>query len=127
MELRDEVFQVGLNFNVGNGGKRLNVSQRQKLSLARALIKKPDILIVNRALTALDSRTQKKIIERVLDMSAGQNGSDPFGIFWVLQAPRFAEEFQRVLVFDKGALAEDDTPANLLKQDGHYKALISSA
>ena len=127
LELRDEVFQVGLNFNVGNGGKRLNVSQRQKLSLARALIKKPDILIVNRALTALDSRTQAKIIESVLKRANGEDGSDPFGIFWVLQAPRFAEQFDRVLVFDKGSLAEDDTPANLLKQDGHYKALVTSA
>ncbi len=126
LELRDEVFQVGLNFNVGNGGKRLNVSQRQKLSLARALIKKPDILIVNRALTALDSRTQQRIIERVLQMASGEDGSDPFGVFWVLQAPRFAEAFKRVLVFDKGALAEDDTPANLLEQGGHYTTLVSS-
>lgn len=126
LELRDEVFQVGLNFNVGNGGKRLNVSQRQRLSLARALIKKPDILIVNRALTALDSRTQKKIIERVLKMASGEDGSKSFGIFWVLQAARFAEDFNRVLVFDKGSLVEDDTPDNLLKLDGHYKALVSN-
>ncbi len=127
LELHDEVFQVGLNFNVGNGGKRLNVSQRQKLALARGLVKKPDILIVNRALTALDSRSQETIIERVLQMSKGGNGSAPFGIFWVLQAPRFAEDFSRVMVFDKGSLAEDDTPANLLKSEGHYAKLLSSA
>ncbi|MEM7426675.1 MAG: ABC transporter transmembrane domain-containing protein [Pseudomonadota bacterium] len=127
LDLKDEVFQVGLNFNVGNGGKRLNVSQRQKLALARALIKRPDVLIVNRGLSALDSRTQQTLIERVLTRAKGENGERSFGVFWVLQAPRFAENFSRVLVFDKGSLVEDGTPSDLAGQDGQYAKLVAGA
>lgn len=127
LELRDEVFQVGLNFNIGNGGKRLNLSQRQKLGLARALIKRPDFLVVNRALNALDARSQKEILERILARSKGKDGEAGFGIFWVLQLPVFAAEFDRVLVFDRGHLVEDGTPEKLSEAEKHYAQLVKAA
>ena len=64
--LGDEVFQIGLNFNVGSAGKRLTVAQRQKLHLARALLKRPDFMIFNRPLSALDLKAQERTIERIL-------------------------------------------------------------
>ncbi len=126
LELRDEVFQVGLNFNIGIGGKRLNLSQRQKLGLARAIMKNPDLLIVNRALSALDAKSQEEIMSRVLEWSAKADQNSKRGVFWVLQSPRFASKFDRALVFDQGNLVEDGKPEDLKQAGNHYAQLISA-
>ena len=56
--LRDSVIEVGLDYNVGVAGKRLPATQRQKLGIARALIKRPQFLVVNEAVAVFDGRTQ---------------------------------------------------------------------
>jgi putative ABC transport system ATP-binding protein len=65
LDLRNEVLEAGLDFMVGPGGKRLTQSQRQKVALARALLKQPDLLIVNRGLNALSSRNQLSIMTTI--------------------------------------------------------------
>jgi ABC-type taurine transport system ATPase subunit len=52
----DQVLEVGLDFEVGVGGARLSQAQRQKLGLARALVKRPDMLVVNDATAALRAK-----------------------------------------------------------------------
>ena len=59
--LRDSVIEVGLEYNVGVAGKRLPATQRQKLGIARALIKRPQFLVVNEAVAVFDGRTQDRI------------------------------------------------------------------
>ena len=54
--LTDAVIELGLAFDIGSGAKRLSLAQQQKLALGRALVKRPDLLIVNRALAALDAQ-----------------------------------------------------------------------
>ncbi len=65
--IRDDLLSLGLNANVGSGGSRLSQEQRQKLALARCLVKRPDILIVNEAINALDGEEQAKILERIVE------------------------------------------------------------
>ena len=65
--LYDDVLDIGLDFNVGVGGRRLTGAQRQKLDLARALLKRADFLILNRPLSALDTRLQDQIVRNVLE------------------------------------------------------------
>ncbi len=123
MGLTDEIFAIGLEFNVGTGGKRLSESQRQKLHLARALLKKPDILIVNQALNTLDARNQKSLLEAVLDRAkADEYGG--FGVIWVPMNPALSQAFERVLLFKDGELVADDTPSNLSKDNETYRALL---
>ena len=62
LELTGTVVKLGLSFDHGSGAKRLSQPQQQKLALARALLKRPDVLIVNRALSALDSDAQEAIV-----------------------------------------------------------------
>ena len=58
LDLRTGVMAVGLDSPVGIGGGRLSVAQRQKLGLARALVKRPDILVLYDPLGPLDQREQ---------------------------------------------------------------------
>ncbi len=99
LDLRGAVMEVGLGYNVGLGGKRLSPSQRQLLGLGRALLKDPDLLIVNDALGALDSSTQATIMERVRKHRAGR------GIVWTMTRPQSANGFEQVAVMSDGRLS----------------------
>ncbi|HER26551.1 MAG TPA: ABC transporter ATP-binding protein, partial [Rhodospirillales bacterium] len=63
--LETQIAAVGLDWDVGISGKRLSMPQRQKLSLARCLIKRPQLLIVNKALASLDPTGQQQIFAKV--------------------------------------------------------------
>jgi len=119
--LGDDVFQIGLNFNVGAAGKRLTVAQRQKLHLARALLKRPDFMIFNRPLSALDLKAQERTIERML-ASFEANGYKP-GILWVVGHASLARYFDRVVVFDGPTLAETGSYDELMGRKGLLTAL----
>ena len=125
MSLTDNVFRLGLEFNMGSGGKRLSESQRQKLHLARCLLKKPDFLIVNQALNTLDGRTQRALIESILAMAKGRDG-DRFGVIWSPMNPSYAQLFERVLVFERGVLVADGAPAALQESSAVYRELVTS-
>ena len=62
LDLRKDIIEAGLNYEVGVGGGRLSATQRQKLGLARALIKTPDLLIANEALSSLDQASERRLI-----------------------------------------------------------------
>jgi putative ABC transport system ATP-binding protein len=121
--LQDSVLSIGLDFDVGSGGKRLTNVQRQKLNLARALLKRADYLIFNRPLVALDHRIQDQIVRTVLTNI--QKSDHAPAIIWVLSNVNLAEQFERILVFHGGTLAESGTSTDLLQQDGMFKELLS--
>jgi putative ABC transport system ATP-binding protein len=122
--LEDAVLRVGLDFNVGTGGKRLFQGQRQKVLFGRALLRNPDILIVNRALTALDRPSQNAIMKRVLGALSGDNGRKT-GIVWTTPVPSMAMDFERVIVMDNGRVVEDGPPQELLKREGVFSRLVA--
>ncbi len=105
LDVRDVIIEEGLTFNVGAAGKRLTTAQRQKLGLARALIKDPQILVVNSALANLDDQQKTLIVERVLAHRKGK------ATLWVLTKADLASRFDRVLHFDRGKLTSDQTQA----------------
>jgi putative ABC transport system ATP-binding protein len=121
--LYDEVLDIGLEFNVGVGGRRLTGAQRQKLDLARALLKRADFLILNRPLSALDQRAQDQIVRNVLE-EAKRDGRNP-AIIWVLANPAMSQLFDRVIVFHGGELVEDGTHETLAARNGIFKGLLS--
>ena len=124
MELTDDVFRIGLTFNIGSGGKRLSEIQRQKLHLARILLKKPDILIVNQGMNTLGGREQGEIIDTVLQW-ANEDANSERGVIWVPVNLSFAERFDRVLVFENGELVGDGAPTELQKTNPTFQALVS--
>lgn len=121
--MQDSVLSIGLDFDVGSGGKRLTNVQRQKLNLGRALLKRADYIICNRPLPALDHRVQDQIARAIL---TGLDRSDHApAVIWVLSNPGFAELFDRVLVFNHGSLVESGTTTDLLEKNGMFKELLS--
>ncbi|MEM7746832.1 MAG: ABC transporter transmembrane domain-containing protein [Pseudomonadota bacterium] len=102
LAMEDLIVGLGVNFRVGTGGRRLSTAQRQKLAVARALLKRPDLLIVNDGLSNLDPKSFDRILGRVLDL--GRNGwhGQRFATFWVLRAAEKAEFFDRSIEFNKG-------------------------
>lgn len=124
LNLVEEVLDVGLDYNVGVGGKRLTAAQRQKIYLARALLKRPDYLILNKPLSALDLRAQEQIVRTVL-AGGGDRDRRP-GILWVLTSPSLAHLFDRIIVLDRGTSAEDGTYDALVGKKGIFAELLSS-
>jgi ABC-type multidrug transport system fused ATPase/permease subunit len=114
--LRDLVIAVGLEFQVGGGGVRLSLPQRQKAAIARALLKRPDLVVLNEATTALDGVSQTKLLTALRGELAGR------GLVWVLHRASLAKSFDRVLVMSSGRIAEQgsydelDHPATVLAQ-----------
>ena len=66
LKLSQDVVKIGLEFNVGVGGRRLTTVQRQKLHVARALLKRGDFIILNKALSSVEQRTQEHLVRSVL-------------------------------------------------------------
>ena len=121
--LRNSVVEVGLEYNVGVGGKRLTASQRQKLGIARALIKRPQFLIVNEAVAAFDSRTQDRIRDNIL-AAAKKEGH---GVVWIANRPSQAEPFEQIVVMQGGRVVAHGAPSELAAKGGLYAELMAAA
>lgn len=124
LQLSDDVLDIGLDFNVGVGGKRLTNVQRQKLHVARAILKRADFIIFNKPLTALDLRAQEQITVAVLKEIAHQDRRP--AVLWVVSSPILARHFERVIVLDRGTKAEDGRHEDLVKQNGVFATLVSA-
>ncbi len=118
--LRKTVIEVGLDYNVGIGGGRLSVAQRQKLAIGRALLKQPDILIVNEAASVLDRASLVRLIDSILEMRKGR------GVIWTLQRPELASRFETILVMGEGRLVEQGSFQDLTRNGGTFKNLVAA-
>jgi ABC-type iron transport system FetAB ATPase subunit len=121
LSLRQTVIDVGLDYNVGTGGSRLSLDQRQKAGIARAVLKRPDLLILNEATSALDEQTQTRVTKGLKEEFAGR------GIIWVLHRASLARDFDRVLVLNGGKLQEQGAPSELDGQGSLMSLLIAAA
>ena len=96
--LKDELVGLGLESSVGSSGSSLTPSERQKLVLGRALLKKPEILIVNEALSTLDPKEQSAIRGNL--MSALKESS----LIWVDQEGLKTDGFDQVISMKGGKI-----------------------
>jgi putative ABC transport system ATP-binding protein len=120
LSLRQTIIEVGLDYNVGTGGSRLSFAERQKAGIAREVLKRPDLLILNEATSALDGQSQSKVTTGLRDEFASR------GIIWVLHRANLAKNFERVLVLSNGKLEEQGTPAEL-DGNGSLMSLLIAA
>ncbi len=119
LELRDVVLAAGLRSPTGSGGSRLSPVQRQKIGIARCILKRPEILLINEAAAGFDARMQNIVVDRVLQESRGRT------VVWALNNVAIANKFTRVLVMSDGRIVEDGGPDELAAAEGSaYHGLL---
>ncbi|MBO0145142.1 ABC transporter ATP-binding protein [Agrobacterium sp. Ap1] len=120
--LYENVLSLGLQFDVGAGGKRLSLAQRQKLNLARALMKRSDFTIFNRPLSALDQRVDEEITRGIVKRR--NKAEQAATILWGLSDPRVAQIFDRVLFFQRGSLIGNGTYFELARSNAAFREFL---
>lgn len=120
LSLRSTIIDVGLDYNVGTGGSRLSLGQRQRTAIARAVLKRPDLMILNEATSALDGQAQAKVMEGIFAEFAGRC------VVWVLHRASLARNFDRVLVMSGGKLQEQGRFAELDHKDSLTSLLMAA-
>jgi len=112
-------LEKGYDQNVGEGGNLLSVGQKQLISLARAVLARPELFIMDEATSSVDTLTEA-LIQR--GMEALMKGRTSFVIAHRLSTIRKAN---RILVIENGRIAEQGTHAELLRLGGHYYRLYT--
>jgi len=113
---KDLLFlQNGMQTQVGEAGSTLSGGQKQRLSIARALIKDPEILILDDSLSAVDAKTEDTIIEHLKDFRKGKTN--------IIVAHRFSaiRDADQIYVLEAGKITQRGTHEMLIKIDGWYK------
>jgi putative ABC transport system ATP-binding protein len=118
--LRRALIDVGLDYPVGTGGSRLSEAQRQKLAIAAAVLKRPDLMALNDATAVLDGTTETALLERLKAEFAERS------LVWSLHRPRLASAFDRVLVMEHGRLIDQGSPAELEKPGSPLAPLLAA-
>ncbi|MBI5352508.1 MAG: ABC transporter ATP-binding protein [Chloroflexi bacterium] len=112
-------LEKGYEQNVGESGNLLSVGQKQLISLARAVLARPELFIMDEATSSVDTLTEA-LIQKGMD--ALMKGRTSFVIAHRLSTIRRAD---RILVIENGHIAEQGSHAELLKQRGHYYRLYT--
>lgn len=113
-------FENGYLTEVGEGGSRLSVGQKQLISFARALLANPRILILDEATSSVDTHTEKSI-QKAIDLVLKGRTS-----FIIAHRLSTITSCDRILVLENGEIIEQGNHKELIKQEGHYYKLYTN-
>jgi len=109
-----ETFPKGLNTLIGTYGMSISGGQKQRLALARALVGKPKVLILDDCTSALDSRTESMLWERLHDVMPEMTA------MLITHRPDTLERADTIFVFADGKIVESGTHDELIVAEGDY-------
>ncbi|XP_034882734.1 canalicular multispecific organic anion transporter 2 [Mirounga leonina] len=112
---------AGLDFQCSEGGENLSVGQRQLVCLARALLRKSRILVLDEATAAIDLETDN-FIQAII-----RTEFESCTVLTIAHRLNTIMDYTRVLVLDKGTVAEFDSPANLIAARGIFYGMARDA
>jgi len=115
-----EEFKDKYNYQLDQGGTNVSGGQKQRLCIARALLKNPKVLILDDSTSAVDTKTDATIRSNLSEFLPK--------VTKIIIAQRIAsvENADKVIVMDKGRVVDFDTPKNLLKNNKIYKEVYES-
>lgn len=112
--------EQGLDFRIEQNGGNLSGGQKQRLTIARALVRKPEILILDDSASALDFATDARLRKAI------KENTDNMTVFLVSQRVSTIRNADHILVWDDGKIAGIGTHLQLLKENQVYKEICAS-
>ncbi|MBK9150693.1 MAG: ABC transporter ATP-binding protein [Saprospiraceae bacterium] len=115
----DDIIRLPSGFDtlVGERGVSLSGGQKQRISIARALLKKPDILILDDALSAVDTTTEQHIMQHFNAALADKT------VIMITHRANNLLNYDKIIVLDKGTITEEGTHDELIQKGGFYAAV----
>lgn len=110
-------FNNGYDTKLGERGITLSGGQKQRVSIARAIIKSPNILLLDDCLSAVDTETEEKILKNLEKISKGKTS------IIVSHRVSSAKNADKIIVLDNGEIVQEGTHDTLINVDGYYKHL----
>jgi subfamily B ATP-binding cassette protein MsbA len=107
----------GLDTNVGDRGSQLSGGQRQRVSIARALLKNAPVLVLDEAMSALDTESERRIQDAIENLKRDRT------TLVIAHRLSTVEHADRIIVMHEGQIVESGTHAELLARNGSYAAL----
>lgn len=109
----------GLDTVIGEGGVKVSGGEKQRLSIARALLRKPDLLVFDEATSALDSLTEEEISKTIRQVSEGKD------LITIMIAHRLSTVMHadKIYVLERGKIVESGKHYELVEQKGLYYAM----
>ncbi|ETS94223.1 peptide cleavage/export ABC transporter [Streptococcus salivarius] len=119
-EIRQDIEQMPMGFQTElSDGAGLSGGQKQRIALARALLTKSRVLILDEATSGLDVLTEKKVVDNLLQLTDKT-------IIFIAHRLSIAQRTHRIFVMDQGRIVESGSHEELLSQAGFYQRLFQS-
>ncbi|WDC85917.1 ATP-binding cassette domain-containing protein [Caloramator sp. mosi_1] len=113
-------LEKGYDTEVGEGGAKLSVGQRQLISIARAIVANPSIFILDEATSSVDTETEHMIQQAISKVLKGRTS------FIIAHRLSTIKSADRILVIRDGRIIEDGNHRELMKRKGYYYRLYTN-
>jgi ATP-binding cassette, subfamily C, bacterial CydC len=107
----------GIDTWVGEEGQKMSGGERQRLVVARALLKKAPIMLVDEATSHLDPMAEEKILRTILDVTTA------FSTIWITHRLKFMDKMDEIVVLREGEIIERGKHEILLNKQGYYSRM----